>query len=84
MVVHMGTWDNLAAAVASQLRAERAAAQMTYKELADAAGMTEQSVMRYLTGKRDIPLPEFAKMAEALGLTPYELMKRAESRIHQV
>lgn len=78
----MGTYgDNLAAAVAEQLRAERAAKRWTYKDLANAAGMTEQTVMRYLTEKRDIPLPEFAALADALNLSPVDIINRAIERI---
>ena len=73
--------EKLAAAVAEQLRAERAVKRWTYKELATAAGLTEQSVMRYLTEKRDIPLPEFAALSDALGVTPGDLINRAIDRI---
>lgn len=73
--------EKLAAAVAEQLRAERAVKRWTYKELATAAGLTEQSVMRYLTEKRDIPLPEFAALSDALGVTPGDLINRAIERI---
>lgn len=71
----------MAAAVAEQLRAERAAKRWTYKELATAAGLTEQTVMRYLTEKRDIPLPEFASLAHALGLSPADIINRAIDRL---
>ena len=80
--MHMGLYgDKLAAAVAEQLRAERAAKRWTYKELATEAGLTEQTVMRYLTEKRDIPLPEFAALSDAFGVTPGDLMNRAIERI---
>lgn len=82
MMVRMGLYgDKLPGAVAEQLRAERAAKRWTYKELAVAAGLTEQSVMRYLTGKRDIGLPELAKLADGLGLSPSEVIARAVDRI---
>lgn len=73
--------DHLPAAVAAQLRAERAVAGLTYDGLANATGMSKFTVMRYLKGERQIPLPEFAALAEALGLTPQELMARAMERI---
>lgn len=75
--------EKLPAAVAEQLRAERAVKQWTYKQLAEASGLTEQSVMRYLTGKREIPLPELAAMADGLGVTPVEMINRAVHRINQ-
>jgi transcriptional regulator with XRE-family HTH domain len=73
--------DNLASAVAAQLRAERGAADLTYKELAERAGLKEQSVMRYLTEKREPTVDQLGALCDALGLTPQELMVRAVERI---
>ncbi|HCJ55459.1 MULTISPECIES: helix-turn-helix domain-containing protein [Glutamicibacter] len=50
-------------------------------ELADASGLKEQSVMRYLTGKRDIDIPTLAALSEGLGIDPMVLMKRATDRM---
>lgn len=73
--------DKLPAATVEQLQAERGAKRLTYKQLAEASGLKEQTVMRYLTGKRDIPLQELIAMTEALGLTLGELFDRATQRI---
>lgn len=75
--------DNLPAATVEQLQAERGAKRLTYKQLADASGLKEQTVMRYLTGKRDIPFPELVALSEALGLDPAELLIRASQRINK-
>jgi len=75
--------DNLSTVVAQQLQAERAIKGWSYRALAEAAGLKEQSVMRYLTGKRDIPMTEVGLMADALGLTPADLLRRAIDRIPQ-
>lgn len=78
----MGTYtEKLPAATIEQLQAERGGKRLTYKQLADKAGLKEQSVMRYLTGKRDIPLHELVAMTEALDLTLGELFERATQRI---
>ncbi|TFH57315.1 helix-turn-helix domain-containing protein [Glutamicibacter arilaitensis] len=78
----MGTYtDKLPAATVEQLQAERGGKRLTYKQLAEISGLKEQSVMRYLTGKRDIPLHELIAMTEALGLTLGELFERATQRI---
>lgn len=69
--------------MAAQLRAERAAQNLTYKELAERADLKEQSVMRYLTEKRDFGASELGAMADALGISPYELMRRAVERIEE-
>lgn len=73
--------ENLPTAVAEQLRAERAARQMSFKDLVAATGMAEQTLIRYFNGKRDIPLNQLAAIADALGLSPVELVTRATDRI---
>lgn len=73
--------DNLASAVAEQLRAERAAANLTQKELAEKAGLKEQSVMRYLNGVREPNAGQLGALCDALGITPQDLMMRAVDRI---
>lgn len=81
-VVRMGIYgDNLASAIAQQLRAERAAAGYTYKELADKAGLTEQSVTRYLTEKREVKSAVLGALCDALEISPQELVTRAVERI---
>ncbi|MFF2678068.1 helix-turn-helix domain-containing protein [Arthrobacter koreensis] len=72
--------SEFASAVAATLRAERAARRWTYRELADAAGMTEQSVMRYLTGKRDLHMADLGSLADALGISPARIVQQAMER----
>jgi transcriptional regulator with XRE-family HTH domain len=55
-----------AAAIVEQLRAERAARQMTVDQLAAAAGVSAISVKRYLSGAREIPIDVLARLAAAL------------------
>lgn len=76
----MGTTGRFSAAVVVQRQAERGAKGWTYGDLAAAAGMTEQSVMRYLTSKRDMRLTDLGDMARALDLAPDELVSRAVAR----
>lgn len=68
-------------AVAAQLRAERAAVQMTYQEVADRAGMEKMTVNRYMNGKRDIPMGKLAAICDAMGVRIGDLMARAEDRL---
>lgn len=82
MLTHMGFYaDKLPTAVTEQLRAERAAKQMPFKELVQRTGMSEQTLIRYFNGKRDIPLTQLAAIADALGLTPIDIINRAMQRI---
>lgn len=68
-------------AIAEVLRAERAIAGMTQAEMAERAGMTEQTVGRYLRGTRDIPLFALASMCKGLGLSMSAVIDQAEQRL---
>ena len=50
------------------------------QQLADASGLAVQTVHRYLTGKRDIPVNVLADMCEALNVTAHDVVQRAERR----
>ena len=70
--------STFAAAVAGELRAERARQDITWDALVEATGISKSSVLRYLKGTRDIPLPEYVALCGALGLSPTEVFERAE------
>lgn len=59
--------DAFNAAVAAELRAQRARVRMTIDELADQTGFAKSTVLHYLNGKRDIPLPAFGELCRVLG-----------------
>ncbi|MDR6868936.1 transcriptional regulator with XRE-family HTH domain [Microbacterium resistens] len=67
-------------AVAAQIRAERAAGRMTIDELSQASGVPRQTLVRYLKGSRDIPIPTFYAIAEGLGVAADVLLDRAQHR----
>lgn len=73
--------DKIQAAVISQINAEIAAAGMNKVELAKKSGIPNSTLSRYLKGERDIPLPVFAGIADALGITYVELSARAQRRL---
>lgn len=80
----MGTrGKDLQEATATQLRVEMATLKppMTKQDMAARIGVAHNSVGRYLSGQRDIPMGVMIDMAEALGLTADELLKRAYIRI---
>ena len=80
----MGTYgEDLQGAITRQMQAERAANGMTYADIAREASMTEQTVMRYLTGKRDMPMAAFLDICKALGFEPRELVLLAEMRMNR-
>jgi transcriptional regulator with XRE-family HTH domain len=73
--------ERYASAVAAELRAERGAQKVSFRALADSSGVTEASLLRYLNGQRDIPLPAFLAICEALGANPGSVMDRAAERM---
>ena len=78
----MGTYgSDIQSAIAVQIKAEMAAKDWKQPELAKRAGIPTSTLHRYLTGERDIPLPAFAEIANALDLTYIELAGRAQRRL---
>ena len=72
--------DGYTAAVAEALRAERASAGLSIRELADRAGMVAVTLQRVLKAERDITVAQLAALAPALGMTPSTLLAEAERR----
>lgn len=72
---------DFAAAVAAELRAERARKKVTFDEVVERSGLSKSGVLRYLNGQRDIPLPAFFAICEALGVSPTVIFERAEEGV---
>ncbi|MBT8161049.1 MULTISPECIES: helix-turn-helix domain-containing protein [Arthrobacter] len=78
----MGTYGtDIQAALIKQIKAEMAALDWKQPELAQKAGIPKASLHRYLSGDRDLPLPAFLNIANALGLSLGELTERAQRRL---
>lgn len=78
----MGTYGNdIQSAIAVQIKAEMAARDWKQSDLANASGIPTSTLHRYLSGARDIPLPVFAEISNALGLSMIELAARAQRRL---
>ena len=73
--------EQLEAALALQIKVELVERGMNQKDLAEAVGVGRPAMNHYMTGKRSMPMPTFIAVAGALGLSPRELMTRAEARI---
>ena len=67
-------------ALAAEVRGELAAQGMRLEELEGRAGVEHTSMWRYLSAKRAMPLDTLVAIAEGLGLSPSELLQRAEQR----
>jgi transcriptional regulator with XRE-family HTH domain len=78
----MGTYGtDIQSAMAVQIKAEMAARDWKQSDLANASGIPTSTLHRYLSGARDIPLPAFAEIANALGMSMLELAARAQRRL---
>jgi transcriptional regulator with XRE-family HTH domain len=73
--------EQLEAALSTQIKVELVERGMDQKDLAEAVGVGRPALNRYLKGHQSMPMPTFFKVAEVFGMTPRELMQRAESRI---
>lgn len=73
--------ENLPQAIAEQLRAERAAKQLHIKQVAELTGLSERALIRYLNGEREITMDKLASIADALGVSPGDIVTRAIQRI---
>mgnify|MGYP000854497925 CR=1 FL=1 len=83
-MVRMGDYgDAFGTAVAAELRAQRARKRITFDALAAATGLAKTTVLNYLNGKRDIPMPAFIDLCEALGADPQAIFVAAEESIEE-
>lgn len=73
----------LEAALAKQIRVELAEREMDQKDLADTISIGRSTLNRYMQNKQSFPMPVYFRIAEAFGISPRELMERAEARISQ-
>ena len=71
----------LSAALAAEIRAERARQQLTQEQVFEPAGMSKSAYLRIETGQRGANVAQLAHIADALGLPLSDLVARAESRL---
>jgi len=68
-------------AIARAVRRHRADMGISQERLAELAGITRGYVSRIETGDVEISLAVFVRLATALGMAPWELLKDAELAI---
>lgn len=72
----------LNAALAATLNGERVACGMTFEQLAKASGIPKRTLMRKIsTLERHLSIEETRMIAAAFGLTPVDVLERAEDRL---
>lgn len=75
--------DAFNAAVAAELRAQRARVRVTYDALVVRTGLAKTTLINYLEGRRDIPLPAFADICRALSVDQREVFGAAQQAVEQ-
>lgn len=78
---------DLNAAIAATLNGERAAAGLTFEQLADKTGISARSLKRYLSGTardpRDLTVTSLGEITMALNISIGEVIRRAEQRLER-
>lgn len=78
----MGTYGNdINAAMVTQIKAEMAAQDLKQNRVAEKAGISTSAMSRYMSGERKLTLEDSGNIAEALGLSYWELANRAQRRL---
>ena len=75
--------DRLEAALLVQIKVELVERDMTQQDLAKKMGIDKATLSRYMKGHTAMKMGTFYEIAEALGVTPQELMRRAGCRVEQ-
>lgn len=75
--------DLIIQAMATEMRVEMASKGWKQQDLADKVGVTRESMSRYLTGKKQMPIDTFIRASAAFGISPADLMYRAVNRASQ-
>lgn len=75
--------ERYAAAVAAELRAQRARTGETYDDLVEATGISKSSVFKYMNGKREIPMSSFFALCRALSISPQVIFDAAEKSLEK-
>ena len=85
--VSLGGMDNyaeaFAAAVAAELRAQRARSRLPIATLVDRTGLSKTGVLNYLNAKRDIPLPAFLALCLAMDADPVAIFDAAQKSLEK-
>ena len=73
--------EGLNAAVAAELRRERAAQQVTIDILVERTGLSRSTILNTLNAKRLLGVEAVAAIAQALGVSVTVIFSRAETRL---
>lgn len=77
------TEEQIIKALATEMRVEMAKKDWRQQDLAARVGLTRESISKYLSGKKQMPMDTYFKAAAEFGVSPAELMFRAVDRAAQ-
>jgi len=75
--------DNYTAAIAAELKAERAATGIQNDVLAKAANVSSRQIIRIFNGERSVSLQDTLLLCSALGLDIHEFLHRVQARVEK-
>lgn len=70
-------------AMATEMRMELVSRGWKQQDLAERVGITRESMSRYLSGKKQMPMDTYIRATAAFGISPADLMYRAVNRVAQ-
>jgi DNA-binding Xre family transcriptional regulator len=79
--IHMDKNQQYVDALAEELAVALTRAHMTNRDLAKVTGLHENTVGRYVSGKRDIPVSVMAVLCRALGVDVGDLDAKAWAKV---
>ena len=68
-------------AVAAELRAERAAKEISFEAIDERVSMSYRTLLRLFSAERFITIEALVEIAAALGVSVLEIVERAERRV---
>jgi transcriptional regulator with XRE-family HTH domain len=72
--------EDINQALAAELRAAKGAAKLSVRVLVERSGLATATLNRMLNGERDIKVSQLYLLADALGVSPVQLVERAVER----
>lgn len=72
--------DRFGQAIAAQVRAEIAAADESVASVARKTGINRETLDRWVKGERALSVPTLYRIADAIGVPPHTIVRRAEER----
>lgn len=77
------TADDYTAAIAAELKAEKAATGVQNVAIAAASGLSERQIIRIFKGERSVGVSDLILICKVLGIDLMTLIQRSEARVEK-